>query len=149
MALNTIDSLWAIQTAQGIFCLDGHPSGRIIWPLYRDAEKAQGVADSLKRRGKGPDNIPMFIGGIESVRQFIGHVPEDHIVVIVEGKDDITDQIEGLPHQILAELPAGDFYGFSYEETGEERFDPGDINITPGVHEALGARVGEVLQELM
>jgi hypothetical protein len=85
-----------------------------------------------------------IIGGADSVRQFVKEIPEDFFVAIVEGgRGRITDQVVLTPLDLLAELAPGDQYGFAYEPTGHELFEPGDVTITPGVHSLLGAEVGE------
>jgi hypothetical protein len=152
--LAKLESAFAVQTDKGVFAVGPHPADpqrRPLVMLYLSYHYAQSVADSLNYKSEGRTKAtPVYIAEIESLRRFVGAFDaQGCTMVIVEGDDEITDQVERTPSDLLAELPAGKQYGFAYEFTGAERFDPGEITITPGVHSTLGARVGEVVQELL
>ncbi len=148
--LAELESAHAIMTGRGVFALGPHPSDpqqRPLIPLYLGAY-AHRVAGRARTDGKGPADVH-YIAEINALREFVKAVGDGVIWVVIAGDDDITDQVELAPSDLLARLPSGTQYGFAYEPTGEERFSPGDVSVTPGVHEALGPRVGETVQRLL
>lgn len=149
--LAEVESANAIMTDKGVFAVGPHPADRLQRPLillYLDAAKAQSVAAHSEEK-HGNRHQVVYIAEINALRKFVGALGDDVIVVLVEGNEQLTDQVERTPRDLLAALPAGDFYGFTYERTGAERFEPGAINITPGVYEVFGAQAGGIVQQLL
>jgi hypothetical protein len=149
--LTEVDNACAVITPRGVLAVSPHPDDplqRPLIPLYLSYGYAQKVAARASKR-HGGDVTVSYIAEINALREFVKALGDDCIVMVIAGESEITDQVERTPRDLLAELPTGDQYGFAYESKDFERFDPGDTNITPGVHKAFGPKVGEILQKLL
>jgi hypothetical protein len=151
MSINLADvqSASVVMTDKGVLAVGPHPADSQERPLILIylGDYVYKVAARQARKNK-PAQVH-HIAEINALREFVERLGDDVVCVVIDGDDDITDQLERLPHDLLAELPAGTQYAFAYEVQGPERFDPGEVNITEGVREALGARLGAVTQELL
>jgi hypothetical protein len=147
--LAEVESANVVMTDKGVLAVGpqgADPEERPLILIYLGSYVHKVAA--MQARNNTPAEVH-YIAEINALREFVGRLGDDVVCVVIDGDDDITDQVERLPHELLAELPAGTQYAFAYEVQGPERFDPGKVNITEGVREALGARLGEVTQELL
>lgn len=152
--LAQVESGRAIMMERGLLSYVGGPSdgahmGRPLIPLYL-GDFADVVGERVKGR-RGVETTPIFIAGIESLREFVKQAGDEVSWLVVEGDEEMTDHQIFFPDEFLAGLPAGTHYGFEHHpsEDSKELFNPGEVSITPGVYEALGTDVGEVVQELL
>ena len=139
-------------------------------PTYLCREMALEVANGVARR-TGAKTSTLYIGGAESMQRFVRSIPPEFVVAVIDGESEVEDQVDLSPHDLLAFLPASpeaskggsvpsaaenvdDHYPVPYEpsKTGAEKFNPGDITITPGAYGALAlgtADVDKTVQSLL
>jgi len=148
MNLMEVDSASVVMADGAVFATTNEEHVPHV-SLYLDHGPAVQLAHRVSVR-EGIEASAVFLGGIDSVRNFVKTLPGGCVVMVRAGEHEETDRVQLSAVDLLAELPAGNYYAHQQAATySDRRFDSGEVNITPGVRRALGSRVGGIVQTLL